>query len=75
LLLWKLFWGTSLNEQLDSGLKLQADLLGILLRFRRFRVALQSDIAKMFLQVGLREEDRDVCRFLWRKDGPGGPIA
>ncbi|KRZ41508.1 hypothetical protein T4C_2993 [Trichinella pseudospiralis] len=29
----------------------------------------------MFLQVGLREEDRDVCRFLWRKDGPGGPIA
>ncbi|KRY80861.1 hypothetical protein T4D_1618, partial [Trichinella pseudospiralis] len=69
------FKGTSLNEQLDSGLKLQADLLGILLRFRRFRVALQSDIAKMFLQVGLREEDRDVCRFLWRKDGPGGPIA
>ncbi|XP_003382170.1 Pao retrotransposon peptidase family protein [Trichinella spiralis] len=69
------FKGTSLNEQLDSGLKLQADLLGILLRFRRFRVALQSDIAKMFLQVGLREEDRDICRFLWRKDGPGGPIA
>ncbi|KRY26864.1 hypothetical protein T01_389 [Trichinella spiralis] len=69
------FKGTSLKEQLDSGLKLQADLLGILLRFRRFRVALQSDLAKMFLQVGLFDEDRGVCRFLWRKDGLGGPIA
>ncbi|KRX47364.1 hypothetical protein T05_12264 [Trichinella murrelli] len=66
---------TSLNEQLDPGPNLQADLLGILLRFRRFRVALQLDIVKMFLQVGLCEEDRDVCRFLWRKDGPGGPLA
>ncbi|KRY68921.1 hypothetical protein T4D_16729, partial [Trichinella pseudospiralis] len=30
------FEGTSLNEQLYPGPKLQADLLGILLRFRRF---------------------------------------
>ncbi|KRY29203.1 hypothetical protein T01_7469, partial [Trichinella spiralis] len=57
------FEGTSLNEQLDPGPKLQADLLGILLRFRRYRVVLQSDIVKMFLQVDLREEDRDVCGF------------
>ncbi|KRZ22065.1 hypothetical protein T4C_12693 [Trichinella pseudospiralis] len=31
------FEGTSLNEQLYPGPKLQADLLGILLRFRRFK--------------------------------------
>ncbi|KRY11597.1 hypothetical protein T12_1272 [Trichinella patagoniensis] len=51
------FEGTSLNEQLDPGPKMQAYLLGILLRFRRYR------------------EDRDACRFLWRKDEPGGFLA
>ncbi|KRY61377.1 hypothetical protein T03_13735 [Trichinella britovi] len=35
------------------------------------RVALQSDIAKMYLQVGLHERDHDVCRFLWRRDEVG----
>ncbi|KRY22390.1 hypothetical protein T12_8416 [Trichinella patagoniensis] len=35
------------------------------------RVALQSDIAKMYLQVGLHERDNDVCRFLWRRDEVG----
>ncbi|KRX15665.1 hypothetical protein T07_11352 [Trichinella nelsoni] len=63
------------HPTLDPGPKLKADLLGILLRFRRYRVALQSDIVKMFLQVDLREEDRDVCRFLWRKDEAGGFLA
>ncbi|KRX86736.1 hypothetical protein T4E_475 [Trichinella pseudospiralis] len=58
--------GTSLNDHLDAGPKVQTDLMGILLRFRRFRVVLQSDIAKMYLQVGLHEDERDFCRFLWR---------
>ncbi|KRZ87305.1 hypothetical protein T08_8054 [Trichinella sp. T8] len=48
------FEGTSLNEQLDSGPKLQADLLGILLRFRRFQVALQSDITSGLARGGPR---------------------
>ncbi|KRY81887.1 hypothetical protein T4D_4317 [Trichinella pseudospiralis] len=58
--------GTSLNDHLDAGPKVQTDLMGILLRFRRFRVVLQLDIAKMYLQVGLHEDERDFCRFLWR---------
>ncbi|KRZ04035.1 hypothetical protein T4B_2422 [Trichinella pseudospiralis] len=29
----------------------------------------------MFLQVGLREEDRDVCRLLWRKDKLRNPLT
>ncbi|KRY21348.1 hypothetical protein T12_9978 [Trichinella patagoniensis] len=42
------------------------DLVKVLLRFQRFRIGLQADISKMFLQIGLNEQYRDVCRFLWR---------
>ncbi|XP_003367447.1 Pao retrotransposon peptidase superfamily, partial [Trichinella spiralis] len=58
--------GVSLNDHLETGPNLQADLVSILLRFRQYRIAVQADIEKMYLQVGLRAEDRDACRFLWR---------
>ncbi|KRZ47836.1 hypothetical protein T02_819, partial [Trichinella nativa] len=58
--------GVSLNDYLETGPNLQADLVSILLRFRQHRIAVQADIEKMYLQVGLRAEDGDVCRFLWR---------
>ncbi|KRX86446.1 hypothetical protein T4E_10538 [Trichinella pseudospiralis] len=57
---------TSLNRQLEVGPNLQIDLLKALLRFRRYRVGLQADIQKMYLQVRIAEQDRDACRFLWR---------
>ncbi|KRZ23332.1 hypothetical protein T4C_8592 [Trichinella pseudospiralis] len=66
--------GTSLNNCLDPGPKLQPDLVAVLLRFRRSRIALQADIEKMYLQVGLRREDRDVCRFLWQERDCGAPV-
>ncbi|KRY64271.1 hypothetical protein T4A_7855, partial [Trichinella pseudospiralis] len=50
---------TSLNSQLEAGPPIQMDLLRTLLRFRRFRVGLQADIENMYLQVQIREEDRD----------------
>ncbi|KRZ65197.1 hypothetical protein T08_2408, partial [Trichinella sp. T8] len=59
---------TSLNSQLEAGPPIQMDLLRALLRFRRFRVGLQADIENMYLQVQIREEDRDACRFLWRDE-------
>ncbi|KRY04254.1 hypothetical protein T12_13602, partial [Trichinella patagoniensis] len=55
-----------LNRQLEVGPNLQIDLLKALLRFRRYRVGLQADIQKMYLQVRIAEQDRDACRFLWR---------
>ena len=58
--------GKSLNDAIHPGPKLQKDLLTVLIRFRRAPVALSGDISEMFLQVGLREEDRRYHRFLWR---------
>ncbi|KRZ11509.1 hypothetical protein T11_12642 [Trichinella zimbabwensis] len=58
--------GASFNDHLTTGPNLQADLVSILLRFKQYWIAVQADIEKMYLQVGLRAEDRDACRFLWR---------
>ncbi|XP_064644692.1 uncharacterized protein LOC135498364 [Lineus longissimus] len=58
--------GVSLNETLLPGPALQPDLQGVLLRFRRHRVAIIADIEKMFLQIRMNEGDRDSQRFLWR---------
>ncbi|KRY33007.1 hypothetical protein T01_2299 [Trichinella spiralis] len=55
------FRDIALNDLLDSGAKHQADLLGILIRFRRYRIDLQAHIQKMYMQVALHEADRDVC--------------
>ncbi|KRZ82897.1 hypothetical protein T08_1935 [Trichinella sp. T8] len=60
------YGGVALHQHLDVGPALQNNLLKVLLRFRRFPIVLQADISKMFLQIGLNEQDRDVCRFLWR---------
>ncbi|KRZ58611.1 hypothetical protein T02_14089, partial [Trichinella nativa] len=65
---------TFLNNCLDPGPKLQPDLVAVLLRFRRSRIALQADIEKMYLQVRLRPENRDVCRFLWQGRDCGVPV-
>lgn len=58
--------GLSLNDTLLSGPALQPDLMGILMRFRRHKVAIVCDIAKMFLQIKISECDRDCQRLLWR---------
>ncbi|XP_003368070.1 zinc knuckle protein, partial [Trichinella spiralis] len=60
--------GITLNRQLEAGPNLQIDLLRAILSFRRLRVGLQADIEKMYLQIRVRAEDRDACRFLWRDD-------
>ncbi|KRX13580.1 hypothetical protein T07_146, partial [Trichinella nelsoni] len=37
------------------------------LRFRlQYRIAVQTNIQKMYLQVELRDKDQDACRFLCR---------
>ncbi|KAK3522808.1 hypothetical protein QTP86_001571 [Hemibagrus guttatus] len=58
----------SLNDCLLIGPNLNPDLLHVLIKFRLHKVAFTADIAKAFLQIGLKERDRDVVRFLWTYD-------
>ncbi|XP_064475611.1 uncharacterized protein LOC135389500 [Ornithodoros turicata] len=55
----------SLNDNLQSGPNLTADLVALLLNFRQHNVALVADMEKAFLQIQVKESDRDALRFLW----------
>ena len=45
------------------------DLLGILMRFRGWNLALCADITKAFLQVRVHPVDRDIHNFFWNDQG------
>ncbi|XP_064475319.1 uncharacterized protein LOC135389184 [Ornithodoros turicata] len=60
----------SLNDHLEKGPKLGADLIPVLLRFRLHKVAITADIQKAFLQIGIKDEDRNALRFLWFSQAP-----
>ena len=55
----------SLNDCQEVGPPLQNQLWKVLLRGRFHAVALAGDIRKAFLQVRIREQDRDALRFHW----------
>ena len=55
-----------LNNYIHRGPKLQCDLIYVLLRFRRFPVAVTCDVSEVYLQIELQPEDRPYHRFLWR---------
>jgi hypothetical protein len=59
----------SLNEFIYDGPDLLASLNDVLIRFRRFRFAVTSDIRKMYLNVTVPNEDRGALRILWWPDG------
>ena len=65
--------GQVLNDLLLKGPAGQEDLLRILINMRWHRTAIAGDVKKMFLCIGLNEEDRDYVRFLWAPKA-GGPI-
>ena len=58
--------GKSLNDVIQPCPKLQQDLVDVLLRFRRYPVALVCDIAEMHLRIGVHPQDRPYQRVLWR---------
>ena len=58
----------SLNECLNPGPPLQNKIWSVLVRSRFHPVAVAGDIKQAFLQVRIKELDRDALRFHWLKD-------
>ena len=58
----------SLNDCLHAGPPLQNKLWSVLVRGRFNPVAVTGDLQKAFLQVRIREADRNAMRFHWRRD-------
>ena len=65
--------GTSLNQALLVGPTLQPTLSEILMKFRSYPIALNADISKMYREVALHPDDKDLHRFIWRAT-PTGPL-
>ncbi|XP_062699286.1 uncharacterized protein LOC134284451 [Aedes albopictus] len=65
--------GYSLNDALQVGPIVQDELLTLVLRFRKYPIALVADIAKMYGQVLLHPDDTSLQRILWRFH-PDDPI-
>ena len=60
--------GVSLNDVLAAGPTLHPQLDTILMRFRTYSVAITGDISKMYREVELCPQDRQLHRFLWRPE-------
>ena len=60
--------GVSFNDTLAVGPTVHPQLLDVLLKFRTHKVALTTDISKMYREVQLMESDKDFHRFVWRQD-------
>ena len=58
--------GVSLNDTLLVGPTVHPSLIDVLLRFRLHRIALTTDVSKMYRAVQLADEDRDLHRFVWK---------
>ena len=65
--------GVSLNDLLLVGPTVHPPLIDVLLRFRLYRIALTTDVSKMYRAIELTKLDRDLHRFVWRQD-PSQPL-
>lgn len=60
--------GISLNDCQMIGPKLQPDLYVILLRFRKYAIAITADVAKMYRQILMHPSHQDFQRIVWREN-------
>nr|CAH7716533.1 unnamed protein product [Callosobruchus chinensis] len=65
--------GLSLNDLQMTGPIIQQDLLSIILRFRMRSIVLSSDIKKMYRQVLINPNQRNLQKIVWRSN-PNEPL-
>lgn len=58
----------SLNDHLLNGPNFIPPIFYVLLKFRFHGIGLTAGIEKAFLQIEIKEPDRDKLRFLWVED-------
>ena len=61
--------GRSINKKLMAGPDFTNQIVGTLIRFRQERIAFVADIEKMFFQVLVSDDHRNLLHFLWWQDG------
>lgn len=65
--------GTSLNDIMLTGPKLQADICKLLLKFRSHRFAFTCDIEQMYRQINVTPDHQKFQLILWRSS-PSLPL-
>ena len=65
----QIYKGHSLNSSWELGPDMTGDLCGILMRFREDLVGAQGDVAKMYYNVRVTEEEQFMQLFMWRFKG------
>ncbi|XP_054724195.1 uncharacterized protein LOC129234242 [Uloborus diversus] len=68
----KLKQNISLNDALECGPNLNANILDIMLNFRKFKIAFNADIEKAFLMISIAKNDRNYLKFIWASDNSEG---
>ncbi|XP_029157306.1 uncharacterized protein LOC114929791 [Nylanderia fulva] len=59
--------GSTLNDYLHVGQKLQSDLFALILQWRLHRYVYLADITKMFRQIRVSDNDCNYQQIIWRK--------
>ncbi|XP_055910470.1 uncharacterized protein LOC129944834 [Eupeodes corollae] len=60
--------GFSLNDYLRVGPTIQNDLITNLVKFRKLKIAVKADIAKMYRQILVNANDVHFQRIVWRNN-------
>lgn len=64
----------SINDVLKVGPVIQEDLVSLLTRFRKHNIVIKADIAKMYRQIEIHPDHRNLQRIVWRSD-PSEPLT
>lgn len=65
--------GLSFNDVQCVGPQIQTDVFTLTIRFRQYTVVIKADIAKMYRQILVAEDQRKLQRIIWRPS-PDKPI-